>query len=198
MKRGLILETISLMLGAALLFTLGGCATRMVAKKRVEEKFPSTSRVAVIPFENLSGTEKAAEKITDYFQTIMKGIKKFETVEYGETYDLLRQFRVRSSTQITEAQIDTLTSRLNLDFILTGAVLEFEEYDNSYLGRIPQVSLNCRMIDCRSKKTVWVATNNGRGDRGEVAFGIGAIKSSEALARQMVEEAVQDLTALFD
>lgn len=198
MNQSLNQGAVSLVLAAVFLLATGGCATQMAAKKRIEEKFPSESRVAVIPFENLSGKEKAAEKITDYFQTIMKGIERFETVEYGETYDLLRQFRVRSSTQITEVQIDTLASRLNLDFILTGSVLEFEEYDNSYLGRIPQVSFNCRLIDCHSKKTVWVATNNGRGDRGEVAFGIGAIKSSEALARQMVEDAVRDLTTLFE
>lgn len=198
MNRSLNQGAVSLVLAAVFLLATGGCATQMAARKRIEEKFSTASRIAVIPFENLSGKEKAAEKITDYFQTIMKGNERFETVEYGETYDLLRQFRVRSSTQITEAQIDTLASRLNLDFILTGSVLEFEEYDNSYLGRIPQVSFNCRLIDCRSKKTVWVATNNGRGDRGEVAFGIGAIKSSEALARQMVEDAVRDLTALFE
>ncbi len=198
MNRSLKQGAVSLVLAAVFLLATGGCATQMAARKRIEEKFSSASRVAVIPFENLSGKDKAAEKITDYFQTIMKGNERFETVEYGETYDLLRQFRVRSSMQITEAQVDTLASRLNLDFVLTGSVLEFEEYDNSYLGRVPQVSFNCRLIDCRSKKTVWVATNNGRGDRGEVAFGIGAIKSSEALARQMVEDAVRDLTALFE
>ena len=188
---------ISLAVAAAILLTVGGCAANMAAKKRVTESFSSESRIAVVPFENLSGKEKAGEKITDYFQTVMKGSDRFETVEYGETYDILRQFRIRSSTLMTESQIDTLAKELDLDFILTGTVLEYEEFDNNYLGKVPQVSFNCRLVDCRTKKSVWVASSNGQGDKGEIAFGIGAVRSSDGLARGMVEKAVRELSTLF-
>jgi TolB-like protein len=153
--------------------------------------------VAVLPFENLSGSESAAEKLTDYFLTTMTAGQKFETIEFGSLYQILRKHRVRSSALLTEDQIGSLTTDLSLDYILTGSALEYEEYDNSFLGRVPQVSFNCRLIDCRTNKTVWVANSNGRGDKGELLFGIGTVKSADNLARKMVEEAVNDLSGMF-
>ena len=98
---------------------------------------------------------------------------------------------------LTGEQIDSLTKSLSLDYILTGSALEYEEFDNSFLGKVPQVSFNCKLIDCDSKKTVWVANSNGRGDKGEIAFGIGTVKSADNLARKMVEETVSELNGLF-
>ncbi len=169
----------------------------MVSRKMVNSSFPLSSRIAILPFENLSGKEKAGEKITEYFQAIMAGENSFILSEYGSTYDILRQFRIRSSTLLTDAQIDTLASRLAIDFIFTGSVLEFEEYDNTYLGRIPQISFNCRLIDCKTKKSVWVGVFNNSGDKGEVLFGIGAIRSVDELARRMVASATDEISMLF-
>ncbi|UCD64860.1 MAG: hypothetical protein JSW34_05350 [Candidatus Zixiibacteriota bacterium] len=181
----------------AFLLIMAGCAANMSSRKRVDIPLPSSSRVAVLPFENLSGREKAAEKLTDYFQTTMTGRDRFELVEFGVLYDHLRQFRIRSSTLLTDEQIDSLAASLDLSFILVGSALEYEEFDNNYLGRVPQVSFNCRLIDCATGKTVWVATSNRSGDSGELVFGIGAVRSADDLARRMVSEAVDDLSDLF-
>jgi len=151
----------------------------------------------LLPFENLSGREKAAEKLTDYFLTSLARHKQFETVEFGQLYDVLRQHRIRSASLLTEDQIDSLASSLGVDYLLVGSALEYNEYDNNFLGRVPQVSFNCRLIDCTDKKTVWVASSNGRGDKGELIFGIGVVRSADNLARKMVEEAVGDLSQLF-
>ena len=176
---------------------MAGCTSNMVSKKRVESSFPASSRIAILPFENLSGKEKAGEKITEYFQAIMTIEDKFIMTEYGSTHNILRQFRIRSSTMLTDAQIDTLSSKLAIDFIFTGSILEFDEYDNNYLGKIPQVSFNCRLIDCKTKKSVWVAVFNNSGDNGELIFGIGAVRSADGLARRMVNIAVDQVSSLF-
>ncbi len=181
-----------------LLILATGCASNLVSKKRVKTSLPAQSQVALLPFENLSGREKAAEKLTDYFITSMAGKKRFETVEFGQIYESLRRFRIRSSSLLTSEQIDSLAASLSLDYIVTGAALEYKEYDNNFLGRVPQVSFNCRLIDCSTQKTIWVGNSNGRGDKGEIAFGIGVVKSADNLARIMVEEAVDDFSGLFE
>ncbi len=180
-----------------IILMLTGCASNLTAKRRIDSQLPSTSRVAVLPFENLSGREKAAEKLTDYFLNAMAGQSRFETVEFGQLYESLRQFRIRSSSLLSDAQIDSLAASLGVDLLLTGAAIEYEEYDNSFLGRVPEVAFNCRLIDCATKKTVWVANSNGRGDKGEIAFGIGAVRSADNLAKKMVEDAVSELSDLF-
>lgn len=190
--RCLILSVVGLL---ALL--IAGCASNLAAKKRLDTPLPAASRVALLPFENLSGREKAAEKLTDYFLTSMARRGQFETVEFGQMYDVLRQHRIRSAALLTDEQIDSLATSLDVDYILVGSALEYNEYDNNFLGRVPQVSFNCRLIDCSDKKTVWVASSNGRGDRGELIFGIGVVRSADNLARKMVEEAVGDLSQLF-
>ena len=181
------------LVGLAALALMAGCASNMVARKRGDQPIPAQPRIAVLPFENLSGRENAGDVVTDYFQSGMAADARFITVELGETYDVMRRNRIRSSWLLTAEQISRLEEELRVDYILTGSILEYEEHENNYLGRVPQVSFNSRLIDCSTGKTVWTAVSNGRGDRAEVAFGIGTITSAEALAGKMVSGAIEDI-----
>ncbi|MDH4157312.1 MAG: hypothetical protein OEW00_08565 [candidate division Zixibacteria bacterium] len=181
------------LVGLTALALIAGCASNMVARKRGDQPIPARPRIAVLPFENLSGRENAGDVVTDYFQSAMAADARFVTAELGETYDVLRRNRIRSSWLLTEEQINNLGKELAIDYILTGSILEYDEYENNYLGRVPQVSFNTRLIDCSTGNTVWTAVSNGRGDRGEVAFGIGTITSAEVLARKMVSSAVNNI-----
>ena len=181
------------LVGLTVLALMAGCASNMMARKRGDQPIPAQPRIAVLPFENLSGRENAGDVVTDYFQSGMATDVRFVTVELGETYDVLRRSRIRSSWLLTGEQIKQLGNELGVDYLLTGSILEYEEYENSYLGRVPQVSFNSRLIYCRTGQTVWTAVSNGRGDRAEVAFGIGTVTSAEVLARNMVANAISDI-----
>lgn len=181
---------------AALLLT--GCAANLASKKRIDTKLPAGSRIAVLPFENLSGTDRAAEKVTEYFVMALTTADRLETLEYGSVYEAMRRYRIRSASLLNDMQIDSLAAFLRVDYLVSGSVLEFKEEDDVYLGTVPQVSFNTRVIDCRSHRTVWVGSANGRGDRGEVAFGIGTVRSAETLANGMVQDAAGEITDLFE
>ncbi|HOD67147.1 MAG TPA: hypothetical protein PLR32_04935 [candidate division Zixibacteria bacterium] len=182
---------------AGLMLVLGGCASQMTAVPRVEELLPAGARVAVLPFENLSGTESAAEIVTSHFQTLLAGLGRIDLAEHGDVYAGLRQYRIRSATRITRAEIDSLCALLRLDYLLVGSVLEFDQRDDRFLGVVPTVSYNCRLLDGKTGETVWVAANNGRGDKGEIVFGIGAIRSADQLALAMVKKTVAEIGGLF-
>lgn len=166
-----------------------GCGPHVATSLNVEETIPRGSRIAVLPFENLSGHENASEKITDYLVLSLQSFGDLSVVEFGQTYEQMRRYRVRSSAFLTDGQIDSLSTGLGAAYLVTGSVLEFTETDNQYLGKIPQVSLNVRVIKCATKKTVWSSAINARGDQGELVFGIGAVRSKDELARQVVTKA---------
>ncbi|MEW6050977.1 MAG: hypothetical protein AB1644_07955 [Candidatus Zixiibacteriota bacterium] len=174
-----------------------GCSSSLTARRIVQPAKPVHPRIAILPFENLSGKEKAGVKVTDYFHSLMTANPRYETVPYGQSFDVLRKLRVRSAALITNEQIDSVASLLNLDYLLTGSVLEYDEFENTYLGRTPQVSFNTRLIECSTGKTIWVGVANGSGDKGEVVFGLGAVRSADNLARSMVSDAVVKFSAAF-
>lgn len=174
-----------------------GCASNMTAKRRVAELLPANARLAILPFENLSGAENAGEILTSNFQTLLSGIDRFTVAEPGDVYDGLRRFRIRSGTRISRGEMDSLATALQLDFLFIGSVVEYDERDDRFLGVVPTVSYNCRLVDCRTGNTVWVAASNGRGDKGEIAFGIGAIRSADNLALALTKETVKEISGLF-
>lgn len=173
------------------------CGPKVSTSLSVGEIIPKGSRIAVLPFENLSGRENASEKITEYFVLALRAVPDLDITEFGQTYEQMRRNRVRSATYITAAQIDSLSAGLGAGYLVTGSVLEFGEIDNQYLGKVPQVSINARLIDCRTRKTVWSGVANARGDEGEIVFGMGAVRSREELARQVIDKAVDKIAALI-
>ena len=192
-------KLLHMLLGVAVLaLLLSGCAANLASKKRVDAKLAAGSRIAVLPFENLSGTDRAAEKVTELFVVALTTEDRLETLQYGSVYEAMRRYRIRSASLLNDRQIDSLAAFLRIDYLVSGSVLEFKAEDDVYLGTVPQVSFNTRVIDCRTHRTVWVGSANGRGDRGEVAFGIGAVRSVETLAAGMVRESADEIRNLFE
>lgn len=173
------------------------CGPRIATSLHVREVIPRGSRVAVLPFENLSGRENASEKITDYFVLSLQSLGDLSVVEFGQTYEQMRRHRVRSSAFLTADQIDSLSTGLGAAYLITGTVLEFTETDNQYLGRIPDVSLNVRLLKCATKQTIWSGVINARGDQGEVLFGLGVVRSKDKLAQLIVDQAVGKIADLI-
>ncbi len=181
---------------AALLVILSGCGPHVATTVRIDEKIPAGAQIAVLPFENLSGRENASEKITDYFVLSLQSVNRVSVAEFGQTYEQMRKTRVRSSAFLTNDQIDSLSAGLGAVFLVVGSVIEYNEIDNQYLGKIPQISLNIRVISCQTKKTIWSSAINARGDQGEVVFGLGAVRSKDELAQKIVSQAADHIGAL--
>jgi TolB-like protein len=180
-----------------LFWGIAGCSPKLTSARLTEQQLPAGAKIAVLPFENLSGKEGASEKITEYFVMALQGKKNIEICEFGEVYNHMRQYRVRSTSLLTSNQIDSLSFALGINYVVAGSVLDFRETDNQYLGKVPQVSLNVRLIDCGSHKTVWTGVVNARGDQSEWIFGIGAVRSLEELAHSVVNRAADNIGSMF-
>ena len=180
-----------------LFWAMAGCSPKLSSTRLIEQQLPTGAKIAVLPFENLSGKEGASEKITEYFVMALQGKKNIEICEFGQVYERMRQFRVRSASLLTNNQIDSLSASLGLKYIVAGSVLDFRETDNQYLGKVPQVSMNVRLVDCASYKTVWVGVVNARGDQSEWIFGIGAVRSLEELAHSVIDRTAENILSMF-
>ncbi len=180
-----------------LLEVLAGCSPKLTSARLTAQPLPAGAKVAVLPFENLSGKEGASEKITEYFVMALQAKNKIEISEYGQVYEQMRRFRVRSASLLTNLQIDSLSASLGINYLVAGSVLDFSEFDNQYLGKVPQVSINVRLVDCASHKTVWISVVNASGDQSEWIFGIGAVRSLEELAHSVVNQAADKIGSMF-
>jgi TolB-like protein len=187
-------RVLSLLFGSML---LAGCSHQLTSAYRISEPLAKGARVAVLPFENLSGKEGASEKITEYMVLALQRGKNIEVTEFGQVYEQMRRYRIRSATLLTDAQLDSLASGLKIGYVVTGSVLDYHETDNLYLGKIPQVSINVRLIDCTTHQTIWTGVANARGDQSETVFGLGAVRSLEELAHSVVSKASDNISAVF-
>ncbi len=175
----------------------GSCASNLVSRKWPNASLSGHPKMAIFPFDNLSSQEQVGGKVTEYFQALMIAENRFELVPSGTVYDCLRRHRIRSSSLLTSAQLDTVAAELKIQYYVSGTVLEYREMDNTYLGKLPQVSFNTRLVDCTTKNTVWSGVSNGSGDKSEVVFGLGAVRSADDLARRMAGSAVSAIEGLF-
>lgn len=182
-------------LGIILVLSLLGCAPLLTSQRIGPQPIARQSGVAVLPFENMSGREGASEKLTEYVILAMQREQKLRVIEFGQVYDQMRRLRIRSAALLTHDQMDSLSAALQARYLLAGSVLEFRETDNQYLGKVPQISLNLRLIDCQTHETVWIGAANARGDQRELIFGIGVVRSLEKLAKLVVDKTARELSA---
>lgn len=176
---------------------LCGCSPGLTTARLTDQPLNRGARIAVLPFENLSGQEGASAKLAEYFTLSLQGQETVDLLQDGQVYEHLRRFRIRSATLMTNAQIDSLSAAMTIGYVVIGTVLEYKETDNPYLGKVPQVSMNVRLIECASHKTIWTGVVNARGDQSEWVFGLGAVRSLEELARSAAHRAATDLSAMF-
>lgn len=184
--------------GALTAAVLAGCSGSLTSRQIAEPRLTRLPRVAILPFENLSGQEHAGTKITEYFLTLSAGRDQFAVVPSGTTFDALRRLRIRAFAFATRAELDSLAATLDIDYVLTGAVLEFDQFDDPYLGKVPRVSFSARVVDCRTAQPIWSGVTNSRGDKWELVFGIGTVRSLDDLAERMVEKNVGEIASLFE
>ena len=174
-----------------------GCVAPLATRHAQETVFSANPKIAVLPFDNYTDQDLVSGKITEYFQATMAGRPKFTVIENGTTFEALRHLRIRSATVLRRGQIDSLAQTLQADYLLAGSVLEYREIGDKFLEKIPQVSINARLIDTKTGATVWTGVSNDSGDRTELLFGLGAIKSADELSRKMVESMVRSIEGLF-
>ena len=147
-------------------------------------------RVAILPFDNLSGEPDASKRITNIFLTqLFSKNKSFEVIELGEVEKALIEERVRNTGEIEIATAKKLGEKLQADYLILGSVVE---YKFSRIGNndLPIIGVTSRAIDTQSGLLIWSSHEYGRGNQREKVFGIGRIVSLSELSEIIVKKLV--------
>jgi len=143
------------------LILFAGCATDDVYLEPNMD-FGSLQTVAVLPFQNLSNIDEAAERVRDTFTGMLLASGAVYVLPPGEVArGIGRISRISPEGPSTE-QIKQLSNILGVEAIITGVV---REYGTMRSGSTSAnvVSISLQMIETESGMVVWSASSTRGG-----------------------------------
>jgi TolB-like protein len=168
------------------------------------------SKIAVLPFDNLTKDDKSAEKVRNGFVIELLRTGSFSVMDTGETDRILQAAGLSYSagrdtaissvaalgTEGEDAASIPLSKRigdaLGVQAVVVGSV---EAYSVERIGdRVsPEVGISARLIDGETGIIIWGSTHTRRGSAGVPIFGWGRITSLSMLSQEVIEDMVDSL-----
>jgi len=145
-------------------------------------------RVAVLPFFNLSERKYAGEIIALHFVRQLGAYENFDVIEHGEARQVLLGLRIIMDDGLSLASADAIFGRLNADLILTGKIMDYQDYQGTS-GK-PKVDFSAQLIERKSREVVWSSKSYNEGDDGVFFFDMGRVNTAHAMASEMVSHVV--------
>ena len=173
------------------------CAGRKSAEVTYRDPrmdFSLVQKVAVLPFENLTTTTTAAERVRDVLMTMMQATGSSYILPPGEVARGIDRASMARPTTPTAEDTVNLGKLIGVDAVITGVVREYGEV-RSGSSSAGVVSVSLQMMETQSGKVVWSAsaTRGGVGAADRL-FGGGGRPMDQVTA-----DAVRDLLdRLFD
>lgn len=146
--------------------------------------------VAVLPFDDAAGEKLGAERVQRIFMTELLALGVFDPVEPGQVVRAVRTEKIDPAA-FTPEDIKRLGKALGAQGVFVGTLIEFVEGRSA--SQSAQVTLQLRLLDVESGKTVWSTSRTGTGATvtGRL-FGMGSHTASE-VARNLIREELERL-----
>jgi len=141
--------------------------------------------VAVVPFFNSSVRKYGGEIMVLHFINELKKIKNLEIIEPGEVRQQFLTLRMIMDEGISLANADLLFSTLQADLIVSGKVLDYQDYQGGW-GE-PRVDFSVLVIEKKSREVVWSSSSYGKGNDGVFFFDVGRVNTAYVMASQMAQ-----------
>lgn len=115
------------------------------------------TKVAVLPFENLTTNEMVGRRVRDIAFTEVMAAKKFDVVDKGVVDAALREMALNGQEAMDAPVLKILGKRLGVNAFLSGTVNNIEGGDRGALS-YPEVSLTLHLIDSETAQILWRST----------------------------------------
>ena len=174
-----------------------GCGTgsgiRLYMNPKADMSF--YTKVAVLPFGNLSSERFAGERVGRSFMTELIIHDRFQLVEDGEFRKALERALATpdNAGQYDNDKVKLAATSVGANGLIRGTVTEFQ-MQRSGSSDFPVVSFDVEMIDLASGETVWRGSITRRG-KNRVPIVGGA--STQTFGR-LVQESCKELAAKLD
>jgi hypothetical protein len=148
--------------------------------------------VAMLPFRNESTRKNAGEILALHF---VRELSKMgiEVVEPGEVRQVLLRSRTIMEGGLSLPQADILYAMLDVDLVLTGIVMEYQDFIGGYGN--PKVEFSVRVFDMKTRQIVWTSSSYNEGDDGVFFFNLGKVNTAYGMASGMVRSVVERMDA---
>ncbi len=144
--------------------------------------------IAVVPFLNKSGRKSAGEMMASHFMEQFKKLEQHSVVEPGMIRQALLKYRIIMEDGISLASADLLFDDVEADLILTGEVMDYEDYQGA--NGSAKVDFSVKMLDRKSREVVWSSHSYNNGDDWVWFFQVGKVNTAEAMAMRMTRAVV--------
>jgi TolB-like protein len=169
-------------------FTACGNAMKKPGHTRVEN-YGRLKKIAVLPFYNISGRREAGKMVANSFVTEIFIVGKYRVEEPGNIMQFMIQENINVVGEMGIDRIKILGRRLGVDAVLVGIVDVFDDGARN----TPRISITARLVESESGKIVWSGQAAKNGDDYIIAFGVGKIRSANALAQKLIRKMIKSI-----
>lgn len=169
---------------------LGGCRTAGGGQRYQDKNmdFASIKTVAVLPFQNLSRDNLAADRVRDVFSSMLLATNAVYVVPAGEVVRGMGRAGIGSPTTPSVDEIVKLGTALKVEAVIVGVVREYGELrSGTASGNV--VSMSLQLIETATGKVVW----SGGTTRGGIKVTDRLFGGGGAPLNDVTEDAVDDL-----
>ncbi len=146
--------------------------------------------VVVAPFYNLSHRSEAGNIMMLHFvEQLCRHRKHFRVIEPGLIRHEFLNERIIMNDGISFANADALFSQLRADLIVTGKVLDYQDYKGAQGN--PSVNFDTIAIENKSHEVIFSSADSATGNKGVYFFDRGSISTAHAMASAMARSVVE-------
>lgn len=159
MGKGFLVAFVSLSV-----FFLAGCGGKSSSESflRQDVELGYVNRIAVVPFENHTKDEFAAERARNVTITQVLAMGLFDVVDKGLVDSALREEAIEPGVPLDKPTLKRLGQRLNVQALMLGAVDQAEEGRKGSFA-FPEVSLTLRLVEAQAAMILWQASGHNSG-----------------------------------
>jgi TolB-like protein len=164
----------------AALTSFGCRTTRQTKYLHPNADLGAISKVAILPFENLTGERTASDKVQKVFYLELLTLQVFEVTEPGQVTKTLRGSGVAATDALGPADFQRIGKELGVDGVFLGSVVDYSDAQTGSTST-PEVTIDVRLIETQTGSTIW-STSHTRAGAGVSArlFGLGGESLTEA------------------
>lgn len=146
------------------LVLLSGCAKESQKGVFFNElvDFASIQTVAVMPFQNLTDSDDAAERVRDVFMGMLLATEAVYVLPPGEVFRGISRVGMINPSAPSIDEIKSLAGILNIDVVITGVVREYQLV-RSGATSANIISLSLQMIETETGTIIWSAASTQGG-----------------------------------
>lgn len=154
--------------------------------------FGAIQTVAVMPFQNLSRENVAADRVRDVFVNRLLSTGAVYVLPVGEVARGVTRTEIQAPVTPSPEEIVKLAAALKAQAVITGVVREYGEV-RSGSSAAGAISISVQLLEGQTGKTVWTASSTKGGiDLWDRLFGGGGRPMND-VTRDAVNEVIQRL-----